>query len=88
MHSRPSVYRDDALGRWRPVSQSAVGPYRVVVATPAFDQDLSLAQRGEDLAIEQLIAETGVEAFAVAVFPALPGRASHGDVPRGVILGR
>lgn len=69
LHGRSLVYRDDALGRWRPVSQSAVRPDRVVVTPPPFDQDLGLAQCGEDLAIERLIPETGIEALAVAIFP-------------------
>ena len=47
MHGRPLVYRDNALGRWRPVSQGAVRPNRIVAATPPFDQGLSLAQCGD-----------------------------------------
>jgi len=46
-----------------------VGPDRVVVASPALDDDLGLAQTVEDLAIEQLIAKAGVEALDVAVLP-------------------
>jgi NAD dependent epimerase/dehydratase family len=39
-----------------------VGPDRVVVASPALDDELGLAQSVEDLAVEQLIAKAGVEA--------------------------
>src|SRR6266508_2396412 len=46
-----------------------VRPDRVVVASPALDDDLSLAQSVEDLAVEQLIAKAGVEALDVAVLP-------------------
>ena len=46
-----------------------MGPDRVVVASPALDNDLGLAQAVEDLAVEQLIAKAGVEAFDVAVLP-------------------
>jgi hypothetical protein len=46
-----------------------VGPDRVVVASPALDDDLGLAQSVEDLAVEQLIAKAGVEALDVAVLP-------------------
>ena len=46
-----------------------MGPDRVVVASPALDDDLGLAQTVEDLAIEQLIAKAGVEALDVAVLP-------------------
>ena len=69
VHGRPLVYRDDAFGRRRSVAQGAVRPDCIVVATPPFDQDLSLAQCGEHLAIEQLIPEAGVEALAIAIFP-------------------
>src|SRR6266540_6896567 len=44
-------------------------PDRVVVASPALDDDLGLAQSVEDLAVEQLIAKAGVEALDVAVLP-------------------
>jgi hypothetical protein len=37
------------------------------VASPALDDDLSLAQSVENLAVEQLIAKAGVEALEVAV---------------------
>jgi hypothetical protein len=46
-----------------------VRPDRVVVASPALDDDLGLAQSVEDLAVEQLIAKAGVEALDVAVLP-------------------
>ena len=48
-------------------------PDRIVMAPPAFDDDLGLAQSVEDLAVEQLVAKAGVEALDVAV---LPGAAS------------
>ena len=40
----------------------------VVMPPPGFDQDLSLDEAVEDLAIEQFIAKRPVEAFVVAVF--------------------
>ena len=46
-----------------------MGSDRVVVASPALDDDLGLAQTVEDLAVEQLIAKAGVEALDVAVLP-------------------
>src|SRR5438046_126468 len=45
------------------------GPDRVVVASPALDDDLGLVQSVEDLAVEQLIAKAGVETLDVAVLP-------------------
>ncbi len=41
----------------------------IVVASPALDDDLGLAQSVEDLAVEQLIAKASVEALDVAVLP-------------------
>ena len=41
----------------------------VVVAPPAFDDDLSFLQGVKDLAVEQFIAKLRVEARAIAVFP-------------------
>ena len=49
-----------------------MGPGRVVVASPLFDDHLGLLQAVEDLAVEQLVPEARVEALDVAV---LPGRA-------------
>jgi hypothetical protein len=46
-----------------------VRPDRVVVAPPALDDDLGLAQGVEDFTIEQLVAEASVEALDVAVLP-------------------
>ena len=43
--------------------------FGVVVFPPLFDQDLSLAQAVEDLTVQKLVAEPGVEAFAVSVLP-------------------
>ena len=69
MHGRPLVYRLHAFWHRWTVAEGAVGPDGVVVMPPALDQDLRLAEGVEDLPVEQLIPETGVEAFAVAVFP-------------------
>src|SRR5215470_6617788 len=44
-------------------------PDRIVMAPPAFDDDLSFSEGVEDLAIEQLIAQAGVEALDVAILP-------------------
>ena len=42
-------------------------PDRVVVTTPALDDDLGFAERMKDLTFEQLVPEAGVEAFDRAV---------------------
>jgi len=44
-------------------------PDRVVVNAPLLDQDSSFAQGVKQLAIEELIAESGIEALAVSVLP-------------------
>ena len=41
----------------------------IVVAPPLFDDDSGFFERVEDLSIEKFVAEPGVEAFAIAVFP-------------------
>lgn len=69
VHDRPLVHRDEAFWRWRSVSQGAVWPDGFVVDAPSFDQDLDFSERVEDFAVEQLIAESGVEALTIAVLP-------------------
>jgi hypothetical protein len=44
-------------------------PDRVVVPPPALDDDLGLAQRVEDLAVEELVAQARIEAFNEPVLP-------------------
>src|SRR3974390_3205546 len=58
------------------VAERCVWADRVVVPPPALDDDLSFSQRVEDLAIEQFISKTSIEAFDVTVLP----RAARLDV--------
>jgi hypothetical protein len=51
-------------------------PHLIVVLSPALGHDLRLAQAVEDLALEQLIAQSGIEAFDEAVL----SRATRDDV--------
>ena len=44
-------------------------PDGIVMPAPALDDDLRLAQRVEDLAVEQLVAEPGIEALDIAILP-------------------
>ena len=39
------------------------------MVAPVFDHDLGLGERVEDLSVQKLIAELGVEALAIAVLP-------------------
>ena len=41
----------------------------VVVPSPVLDDDLCLGETVEDLALQQLVAELGVEALAVTILP-------------------
>ena len=41
----------------------------IVMAPPALNDDLSLAQRVEDFAVEKFVAQARIEALDVAVFP-------------------
>ena len=66
---RSLVNRDDAFGRWRTVSQSAVRPDRIAVAPPLSDRVWGRAQWCEDRAIAQRVADPCIEALAVAIFP-------------------
>lgn len=69
VHGRPLVHQNEAFRRGRSVSQCAVRPDSVVVDAPLLDQDLRFSQRVKDFTVEQLVPESGVEAFAVPVFP-------------------
>ncbi len=69
VHDWPRVHQDDGFRGRRAVAQRAVWSFRVVVFPPLFDQDLGLTQAVEDLPIEELIAESGIEALAVSVLP-------------------
>jgi len=51
---------------WRFVAQCGVRPFGVVVPPPALDDDFGLGQAVEDFAIEQFVAELGVEALTVS----------------------
>ncbi len=42
------------------------------MAAPALDDDLCLGEAVEDLPVEQLVAELGIEALAIAVLPRGP----------------
>src|SRR6266446_10748974 len=61
--------RDKYLRCWRLVSERCVRPDRVVVPSPALDDDLGLVESVEDFAVEQLVAQASVEALDVAVLP-------------------
>jgi hypothetical protein len=49
----------------------------MVLPGPAFDDDLSLAQRIEDLAVEKFVTQARIEAFDKAVLPRATRRNVH-----------
>ena len=57
VHDRSLVQWDDAFGCGWTITQGAVWPDRVVMTAPVFDEYLSLAQRVEELAVEEFIPE-------------------------------
>lgn len=69
MHDWPLVHRYDGLWRWKAVAQCTVWSFGIVVVPPSFDYDLGLAERVEDLTVQQFISHSPVEAFAVSVLP-------------------
>ena len=58
-------------------------PHRVVVMPPCFDDDLGLLEGVEDFAIEELIAQLGVEALAIAILPRAAGHDVSGPGANG-----
>ena len=71
-----SSLRGDGFGRWWFVSKSTVRTNRVVVFSPLLDDDLGFFESAEDFAIEKLISEARIEAFAISILL----RASRFDV--------
>ena len=63
---------EDLRRRWS-VAQRFMRANGIVVAPPAFDHDPGLVERVEDLAVEQLVAQAGVEAFDIAILPRAAG---------------
>ena len=83
VHDGPAVDWDDGFRSRRPVSESAVWAPCVAVAAPLLNDDFGFSHRVEYLCVEQFVSETGVEAFAVAVFPRTARQASLRDAERG-----
>lgn len=57
------------LRSWSAVADRGMRPNGVVVPAPTLDDDLGLAQRVEDLAVKELIAQARVEALDEPVLP-------------------
>src|SRR5215208_3317809 len=69
----------DHLGGRCLVAEGCMGPDGIVMTAPALDDNLRLAERVEDLAVEQLVPEPGIEALDIAILP----RAAWSDVGGG-----
>ena len=75
--------RLNSLGCRRPIAERTVRPERVVLMSPALDQDLGLEQRIEEPAIEKLGAEFPVGRFDIAILPRASGldeQVAHADL--------
>src|ERR687883_664022 len=70
LRSRPcgQCWHKDLRGG-SPVADRSMRAHGVVVTAPALDDDLRLAQRVEDLAVEQLVAQSRIETLDKAVLP-------------------
>ena len=69
MHDWPLVHRDGGFRRRCAVAQCTMWPFGVVMVPPSFNDDLGFAKRVEDFAVQQLVAHSPVETFAVPVLP-------------------
>jgi hypothetical protein len=85
----------DCDGRWWPITKSGVRSFRVVVATPLFNDHLGFLEAVEDLAIKQFAPKIPVEGFTVAILPWRPrfnvqvvgtkrGQSAGNEVVRGL----
>jgi hypothetical protein len=70
VHDWPLVHLDGGLWRRRAIAQCTMGSFGVVVVPPSFDNNLGFPQRVEDFAVQQLVAHSPIEAFAISVLPA------------------
>jgi hypothetical protein len=67
VHEGPVIHRDNRFGSGRASAQRAVGCLGVVVAPPFFDDDPGLAERVEELPVEDVVTKAAAEALAVSV---------------------
>jgi hypothetical protein len=65
----PGGRSQPCLWCWRSVSQRGVWSDGVGVDAPALGQHAQVFDRVEEFAVEELVAQLGVEAFPVAVLP-------------------
>lgn len=70
LRRRPCSQRwNKDFGCRRLVMERHVRPHCIILAAPALDHDLRLAERIEDFPVEQLVSQPGIRALDVAVFP-------------------
>ena len=60
-HSRAGFHRDDDFRGRRAIAQGTVWSLGIVVFPLLFNQDLRLPQALEELTVQQLVAEPGIE---------------------------
>jgi hypothetical protein len=59
-------------------------PDGIVMPPPALDEHLSFPERGKDFHIEQLVAQLGIEALIVPIFPCIARQALLCNAERGL----
>lgn len=69
VHDRSLVHRDDGFRSRRAVAQCTVGSLGVVMLPPLFDDDLCFFKGVKDFTVQQLVAQSGIEAFTISVLP-------------------
>ena len=65
---RPA-WHDDRYGSRRPVCQAAVCAYCVFMASPGCSDSRGFLEGVEDLAVQELVAQPGIEALDITVLP-------------------
>src|SRR6056297_3999641 len=79
---RPGWPEHGRRRRWS-VAQRGMRSDRVVLSSPALDDDARLGEAVEHLPVQQLVSELGVEALAVAILPRTAGLDEGGLRPDG-----
>src|ERR1044072_5943171 len=69
---RPGWHHHGLRRRWA-IAQAAVRTQPIVMIGPPAGDAAELFEAGEDLAVEQIIAQTAIEPFDIAILPGAPG---------------
>ena len=75
---RPSNPIEDTNSLACSVSNRPKRAKRIVVTSPAFDEDLVVVQRIKQFPVEQFISQFAIKGFDIAVYHGLPGSMNKG----------